>query len=423
MHDLATAAVALSAAAKTATTRGGGIFGPIARPIAAILAAFYSVIPNYGVAILLLSVAWMVLISPLTLKTTRSMLAMQKLQPEIKKLQDQHKNDRQAFAAAQMELFKEHKVSPFGSCLPSLLPLPVFIALFDVINGLSAKVHGHPSPMYLASNTKMYHDIVAAGGRLNAFGMDLSRGALSAHSSFVAALPYYAVLLGMMATQYFQTAQMMSRNPASQQNSQTQIMKFLPLIFGLICIRFPAGVIIYYGMSNLCRMIQQSAMYRFDPKVKALVAKEVIEVEAKTKSIDRGSSRATPLAPDAQGPRSRFRELLAGAGSPPQAASARTKDTKPAPKPASSSASKATGRATTRAGSPQPSANGSSAPSASRSATDRTAANGSSSKGSPSGGQSASNKDRSRSSQPAPKPTSGRTGARTQTSATKKRRG
>lgn len=116
-------ATAVLAAATTATKHSsGGILDPIAKPIASILAAFYSIIPNYGIAILILSVVWMVLISPLTLKTTRSMLAMQKLQPQLKRLQEQHKNDRQAFAAAQMELFKEHNVSPFGSCLPSILP-------------------------------------------------------------------------------------------------------------------------------------------------------------------------------------------------------------------------------------------------------------------------------------------------------------
>ena len=75
----------------------------------------------------------MIIIAPLTLKSTRSMLAMQKLQPQLKKLQEQHKDDKQAFAQAQMELFREHNVSPFGSCLPMLLPLPVFFALFRVI--------------------------------------------------------------------------------------------------------------------------------------------------------------------------------------------------------------------------------------------------------------------------------------------------
>jgi YidC/Oxa1 family membrane protein insertase len=296
------------------------LLNPIAKPIAEILAAFYSVFPNYGVDILVLSVVWMAIISPLTLKSTRSMLAMQALQPELKRLQEKHRHDRQAFAQAQMDLFKERGVSPFGSCLPMLLPMPVFFALFEVIDGLSrlVRVHGHlqPQPRYLNPSTELYKSIVAAHGHLNAFGLDLSKNALSAHTSFAAAIPYFVLLLAMIATQYYQTAMTMSRNPAAQQNPQMKMMKFLPIVFGVICIRFPAGVVLYYAMSNLCRIAQQWGMYRFDPKVKALVSTEVDEVEAKTRDIDRAASpRRSQPDPGAAPPvgRPRFRELLANA--------------------------------------------------------------------------------------------------------------
>ncbi len=308
-------------AATTSNSSGGfgsGIINPIAKPVAAVLAFFYSIVPNYGIAILVLAVVWMVIISPLTLKTTRSMLAMQKLQPQLKKLQEQHKNDRQAFAQAQMDLFKEHNVSPFGSCLPSILPLPVFFALFRVIDGLSHTVNGVSNPQYLSQNTQMWKDIHAAGGHINAFGMDLAKSALSSHSSFFTAIPFFILLLIMIGSQYAQTAQMMSRNPAQANNPQAKLMKFLPLFFGVICIQFPAGVVLYYGMSNLCRIAQQSAMYRYDPKVKALVDKEVIEVEAHTNELEaegKGKSRPTkvPAKQPAQPPasRSRFQTLLA----------------------------------------------------------------------------------------------------------------
>src|ERR1700722_6113783 len=118
------------------------------------------------------SMLWMIIISPMNLKSTRSMLAMQKLQTKLKRLQEKHKNDKQAFAQAQMDLFREHGTSPFGSCLPMLLPLPVFFALFRVIQGLSHTVDGVASPKYLSHSTRMYQDIVAANGHLNAFGMD-----------------------------------------------------------------------------------------------------------------------------------------------------------------------------------------------------------------------------------------------------------
>jgi YidC/Oxa1 family membrane protein insertase len=293
-------------------TSDHSIFGPIAKPIAEILAGFYSIVPNFGVAIILLSLAWMILIAPLTLKSTRSMLAMQKLQPQLKKLQAEHKNDRQAFAQAQMDLYKEHNVSPFGSCLPSILPLPVFFALFRVIDGLSHKVTYHGQvcavPSFLSSHTQMYQAIVAAGGKINAFGLDLSKNALSGHATFIAALPFYVLLLIMIGTQYLQTAQMMNRNPAAADNPQMKFMKYLPIIFGVVCVRFPAGVILYYAVSNICRMAQQTAMYRYDPKVKALANKEVIEVEANTRRIDSGGTSVQTPAP-----RSRFRDLLAQA--------------------------------------------------------------------------------------------------------------
>ena len=344
--------------AAAAHKSSGSILDPIAKPIAGLLAYIYGIVPNYGVAILVLSVLWMVLISPLTLKSTRSMLAMQKLQPQLKKLQEQHKNDRQAFAQAQMDLFREHQVSPFGSCLPMLLPMPIFFALFRVIDGLSHTVNGpDPSihcttaicydPKYLSSSTRMFKDIVAAHGHLNAFGMDLSHNAFSPHSSFAAAIPFWVLLLIMAGTSYLQTVQTMSRNPAAQQNPQMRMMKYLPLLFVLFCIKFPAGVILYYSMSNVCRIVQQDLMYRFDPKVKALVAAEVQEVEAMTHDIDereeqrRRSPGYTPPRsaltgketggkPKAEGGgRMRFRDLLAAAAEQQQQQKAQQQKSKP----------------------------------------------------------------------------------------------
>ena len=83
-----------------------------------------------------------------------------------------------------MELFREHNVSPFGSCLPMLLPLPVFFGLYRVITGLSHTAPtAWPSPSTCRPSTQMYKDIVAADGHLKAFGMDLSLNAFSPHSS------------------------------------------------------------------------------------------------------------------------------------------------------------------------------------------------------------------------------------------------
>src|ERR1700686_1139073 len=125
---------------------------PIAKPIAAVLAFFYGLVPNYFGSIFLLTVCVMIILTPLTIKQTRSMLVMQKLQPELKKLQDQHKNDRQALNEAVMALYKEHNASPLGGCLPMLLPFPVFLALFRVLEGLSRKIGGKSMPKYLSAS-------------------------------------------------------------------------------------------------------------------------------------------------------------------------------------------------------------------------------------------------------------------------------
>ena len=335
-------AAVLHAAATTAAKKpGGSILDPIAKPLGWVLAGIYSVVPNYGVAIIGLSLLWMLLIAPLTLKSTRSMLAMQKLQPELKKLQEKHRDDRQAFAQAQMDLFREHQVSPFGSCLPLLLPMPVFFALYRVISGLghTQTVNGvlKYTPKYLDVHTRMYHDIASSHGHLVAFGMDLTKSALSHHNGVLAAAPFWIALLLMAATSYFQSAMMMNRNQAAAAaNPQMRMMKYLAPLFALICIKFPAGVVVYYATSNLCRILQQDAMYRFDPKVKALVAQDVAEVEVLTHDIDerekqrpgytpprgpkaepakgaptRGGAAAKGGAP--QTGRSRFRDLLAQA--------------------------------------------------------------------------------------------------------------
>ena len=334
MIDLASLVQATTTTTAASSSSSGGILGPIAKPLAEVLAAIYSVIPNYGVAIVGLGIAWMLLISPLTLKSTRSMLAMQKLQPQLKKLQEQHKGDRQAFAQAQMELFREHKVSPFGSCLPMLLPMPVFFALFEVIDGLShtskVVINGVQTvvatPRFLNSGTKMYKAIQHAGGHIDAFGMNLAKGALTHHSSVLAASPYWILLLALAATSYVQSAMMMSRNQASQANPQMKMMKYLAPLFALISVRFPAGVVLYYTVSNIARIVQQDLMYRFDPKVKALVVREVQEVEDITRNIDEQEASKPSYTPPkslrspkdaggsgAQPIKSRFRDLLAAA--------------------------------------------------------------------------------------------------------------
>src|SRR5438874_11373729 len=152
---------------------------PLAKPLASLLAYIYGVVPNYAVAIIILTVLVMVVLAPLTIKGTRSMLAMQKLQPEIKRLQQEHKNDRQALNEAMMAFYKEHKINPLGGCLPLILQMPVFFVLYEVIRGLTRIQHGVLQPRYISHNSHLYHDLQHSGGKMVSFGVEIGRASCS----------------------------------------------------------------------------------------------------------------------------------------------------------------------------------------------------------------------------------------------------
>src|SRR5260370_39774851 len=111
----------------------GSVFDPLYNAIGAVLAFFYSAVPNLGVAIILLTFAVMLVLYPLTAKQAKSMLAMQRVQPEIKKLQQKYKGDRQKLNEEVMKFYQENKINPLTGCLPLLVQLPIFFTLFRVL--------------------------------------------------------------------------------------------------------------------------------------------------------------------------------------------------------------------------------------------------------------------------------------------------
>jgi YidC/Oxa1 family membrane protein insertase len=279
-----------------------------------VLAAFYSLVPNYAVAIILLGITFMVLVVPLTLKSTRSMLAMQKLQPKMKQLQQQYKNDRLALNQALTELYKEEGVSPFGSCLPTIIPLPLFYVLYRVIQGLSNKFKHCPpapktcaDPLYINVHTKMYTALVHSappgkGAQLHALGINLSTSAWTAVSQHLGAGEIFGSLLLlvlMIAANYYQQVQITNLNPmvrqSQQANPQLQFMRLFPVVFGLLCLRFPSGLVLYYAVTAIFRVGQQWMMYRYDPKVKALVARDDRDIEVLEAQLA-ADGRATKLS-------------------------------------------------------------------------------------------------------------------------------
>ncbi|PZS23228.1 MAG: hypothetical protein DLM54_01670, partial [Acidimicrobiales bacterium] len=248
---------------------------PLFEAMAWLLALFFGLVPNYAFAIAMLTVVVMVALSPLTLKSTRSMLAMQRLAPEIKKLQQRYKGDRQGLSEATMALYKEHGASPAGGCLPMLLQMPAFIILYDTIRGLTNTVGPHhiPEPRYISHSTALYQHLMAGHGTMMSFGIDLAKSATSIHGGLLTALPFYLLVAGSIGLQFLQMRQLTNRNPqAAAANPQMQTMqKFMPLIFGFIYISIAAGVNVYFLVSSLLRILQQELMYRYDPTLRASV--------------------------------------------------------------------------------------------------------------------------------------------------------
>ncbi len=127
------------------TTPIGRIFQPLLDAVGSLLAFFYSIIPNYPIDVALLTIVIMALLTPLTVKSTKNMAAMQALGPEMKKLQQKYKGaeNRAQLNEEMMKLYKEHKVNPASGCLPMLLQMPAFFILYSVIRGITNTVT-HP---------------------------------------------------------------------------------------------------------------------------------------------------------------------------------------------------------------------------------------------------------------------------------------
>ena len=272
----------------------------IFKVLAELVAFYYGLIPNYAIAIALLTVTVMLVLAPLTWKSTRSMIAMQTLQPEMKRIQQQYKSDRVKLNEEMMALYKEHNVNPLTSCLPQFLQLPVFFIMYRVVRGLAHIPKGQKTfvPQYISKSSALYKSLLGKT-QMKSFGLDLADSASKAlHKSFVHALPFLLLVAVVIVTQIIQTRQMMGRNPGAAQNQQAQMMnKLMPALFGIWSYLFPAGLNVYFLVSNVMRIGQQSLMYRLDPSLSASAAKAKEDGPPK-KPID---AKSSPSGPETRG--------------------------------------------------------------------------------------------------------------------------
>jgi YidC/Oxa1 family membrane protein insertase len=204
------------------------IFQPLIDVANAVLQFFHDDVGvGWGVAIILLTIVTRMAILPLSLKQIRSMRSLQAHQPEIKKIQEKYKDDRQRMQREMMAFYQENKINPFASCVPLLLQLPVFLSLF-----------------YLLRSDEFSQEL-AASGDPSFLGVTLDEKATGAALIILIAL-YFVTMVGSTSIM-----------AASAEGNQRLMMYALPVFFTPFIINFPAGLVIYWITTNLWTMGQQ----------------------------------------------------------------------------------------------------------------------------------------------------------------------
>jgi YidC/Oxa1 family membrane protein insertase len=276
---------------------------PLYRVIGWLLAVFYVPTHNLGIATILLTVVIMLIQFPLTAKQARSMIQMQRVQPEIKKIQQKYKDDKTKQNEELLKFYQENKINPLAGCLPMIITIPIGIAVFRTF---SRGVQHH-----LPQNGKvgeLYHaicgnlDTHACGAKLSAeaarghtpaalhfLGMSLN---LTAHGAqqiggFTAAIPYYVLIALVALTGWYQVRQTQARqlqSGSTPPNAQMQAMtKVFPVFFAVICFGLNAGATLYFVVSNIWRIGQQHLVLGklYDQGVASGDIKPAVEPEAK----------------------------------------------------------------------------------------------------------------------------------------------
>ncbi|MDY7100442.1 MAG: YidC/Oxa1 family membrane protein insertase [Actinomycetota bacterium] len=235
-------------------------FDGVFEAMAAVVAWFYSITGSIGWSIVLLTLSVMVVLTPLTLKGTRSMLQMQALQPELKRIQKEFKGDKERLNAEMLAFYRENNVNPMGGCLPLLAQMPVFLVLYRVVQGLTRRdADGLFDPQYLDQSTDLYQDLHRAS-EMNFLGIDLAESAQAVlgDDGFVTALPYLLLIAIVAGLSFIQQWQVSGRNPNAQANPQQKmLLRVMPVFFAFISFTFQTALVLYFMTSNLYRVGQQ----------------------------------------------------------------------------------------------------------------------------------------------------------------------
>jgi YidC/Oxa1 family membrane protein insertase len=241
---------------------------------------FYSFTHSYAASIALIAVLVMILVTPLNLKSTKGMLEMQRLAPEMRKLQAEHRGDRQKLNEEMMKLYQEHKVNPMASCLPLVAQMPVFIIMFRILHGLTYEPRGpnqliaeavlragdapNPTvvgflPRYLSVDSELYQSLVRKTEMMS-LGLDLALSPAQALADDFARGLIYALLVVVLGGLYFFQQRMVAARASvspTMSPAQQKLMQYLPVVFAIFQIFFLLGLVIYYIVQSILRILQQ----------------------------------------------------------------------------------------------------------------------------------------------------------------------
>lgn len=213
-----------------------GFFDILAKPLLYAMNAIYNVVPNYGIAIIFITILVKLLFWPLSNKSYESMSQMKKLQPKMAEIRAKYKNDKKMMNQELMNLYKVYKVNPLGGCLPMILQIPVFFAFYKMLYQAIELRH---APFFGWIND------LSAPDRLFEFAFTVP----------LMAPPYGIPVLTLIMGASMFLQQKMSPPPGDP--AQAKIMMFMPIFFTFIFINFPSGLVLYWLVNNVLSIAQQ----------------------------------------------------------------------------------------------------------------------------------------------------------------------
>jgi len=247
--------------------------------LAGILTQIYNVWPSYAGSIIIFTLIFMIIMTPVTIRQTKSMLAMQRLAPETKKLRQKYGNDRDKLNQEMMALYQANNVNPLGGCLPLLVQSPVFLGLFYVVRGLTRRVGDLGlaigdsvtrgvgdltvftdrtyNPEWVDRSADLYQDLTNTT-KMSSFGLDLSQSPSAALTNdFITGLPYLLLVIIVGVSSWLQQKQIQGRSANTMSPQQAMIMKVIPFMLPIFSFAFPTALIFYFITSNIFRVGQQ----------------------------------------------------------------------------------------------------------------------------------------------------------------------